>query len=113
MSIDYVAGDDHVVTITINRPEARNSMDAEHFFRLRSAWERFGEDDDAYVAIVTGVGQDFCVGADLKTYIPQLTALQERIDAGTGSPKSTATASMTASKPCCAALSCTSRSSPP
>ena len=56
MSIDYVAGDDHVVTITINRPEARNSMDMEHFFRLRPAWERFGEDDDAYVAIVTGVG---------------------------------------------------------
>ena len=35
MSIDYVAGDDHVVTITINRPERANSMDAEHFFRLR------------------------------------------------------------------------------
>ena len=57
MSIDYATGDDHVVTITINRPEARNSMDMEHFFQLRSAWDRFGEDDDAYVAIVTGVGQ--------------------------------------------------------
>ena len=65
MSIDYALGDDHVVTITINRPEARNSMDMEHFFQLRSAWDRFGEDDDAYVAIVTGVGKDFCVGADL------------------------------------------------
>jgi enoyl-CoA hydratase len=82
MSIDYVAGDDHVVTITINRPQARNSMDAEHFFRLRGAWERFGADDDAYVAIVTGVGQDFCVGADLKTYIPQLTALQKKMAEG-------------------------------
>ncbi len=57
MSIDYALGDDHVVTITINRPEARNSMDMEHFFQLRSAWDRFGDDDDAYVAIVTGVGQ--------------------------------------------------------
>ena len=57
MPIDYVPGDDHVVTITINRPEARNSLDMEHFFQLRSAWDRFGEDDDAYVAIVTGVGQ--------------------------------------------------------
>ena len=35
MSIDYAHGDDHVVTITINRPEARNSMDMEHFFGLR------------------------------------------------------------------------------
>ena len=82
MSIDYVSGDDHVVTITINRPEARNSMDMEHFFQLRSAWDRFGEDDDAYVAIVTGVGKDFCVGADLKTYIPQITELQKKLKGG-------------------------------
>jgi enoyl-CoA hydratase len=54
----------------------------EHFFQLRSAWERFGGDDDAYVAIVTGVGQDFCVGADLKTYIPQITELQKQMKAG-------------------------------
>ena len=82
MSIDYATGDDHVVTITINRPEARNSLDMEHFFQLRSAWDRFGEDDDAYVAIVTGVGRDFCVGADLKTYIPQITELQQKMRSG-------------------------------
>ena len=82
MSIDYATGDDHVVTITINRPEARNSMDMEHFFQLRKAWEQFGDDDDGYVAIVTGVGRDFCVGADLKTYIPQITALQQKMKAG-------------------------------
>jgi enoyl-CoA hydratase len=82
MSIDYVAGDDHIVTITINRPEARNSMDMEHFYQLRCAWDRFGEDDNAYVAIVTGVGKDFCVGADLKTYIPQITELHSKMKAG-------------------------------
>src|SRR5271166_4498214 len=82
MSLDYVTGDDHVVTITINRPEARNSLDMEHFCHLRSAWDRFGDDDDAYVAIVTGVGRDFCVGADLKTYIPQITELQQKVNAG-------------------------------
>jgi enoyl-CoA hydratase len=82
MSIDYALGDDHVVTITINRPEARNSMDMEHFFQLRSAWDRFGEDDHAYVAIITGVGKDFCVGADLKTYIPQITELQSKLKEG-------------------------------
>ena len=82
MPIDYAVGDDHIVTITINRPEARNSLDMEHFFQLRSAWDRFAEDDDAYVAIVTGVGRDFCVGADLKTYIPQITELQRKIKSG-------------------------------
>jgi enoyl-CoA hydratase len=82
VSIDYTSGDDHVVLITINRPEARNAMDMEHFFGLRQAWERFDADDDAYVAIVTGVGQDFCVGADLKTYIPQITKLAKTLEAG-------------------------------
>jgi enoyl-CoA hydratase len=82
MSIDYVAGDDHVVTITINRPEARNSLDMEHFFQLRSAWERFGDEDDSFVAVITGVGDDFCVGADLKTYIPQITELQKKMKSG-------------------------------
>ncbi len=76
MTIHYEPGDDHIVRVTIDRPEARNSLDMEHFAQLRQAWERFGEDDDAWVAVITGVGPDFCVGADLKTYIPQITKLQ-------------------------------------
>jgi enoyl-CoA hydratase len=80
--IHYEPGDDHILRITIDRPEHRNSLDMEHFFNLRRAWERFGEDDDLYVAVITGVGRDFCVGADLKTYIPQVTALQKQLAAG-------------------------------
>jgi enoyl-CoA hydratase len=79
MPIHYDKGDDHVVTITIDRPEARNAADMEHFKLLREAWDRFGADDDAWVAIVTGVGEAFFSGADLKTYIPQITALGKRI----------------------------------
>jgi enoyl-CoA hydratase len=80
--VHYELGQDHVTRITIDRPEARNSLDMEHFFQLRSAWERFDAEEDAWVAIITGVGEDFCVGADLKTYIPQITALQKQIAAG-------------------------------
>jgi enoyl-CoA hydratase/carnithine racemase len=80
--IHYELGDDHVVTITIDRPEHRNSLDMEHFYDLRCAWDRFGDQDEAWVAIITGVGRDFCVGADLKTYIPQVTALQAQIKSG-------------------------------
>jgi len=79
MPVHYDLGDDHIVTITIDRPEARNAMDMEHFAQLRGAWDRFGDDDDAWVAVVTGVGEDFCVGADLKTYIPEITRLQSRM----------------------------------
>ncbi len=82
MAIHYELSPDHIVTITIDRPEARNSLDMEHFAELRGAWERFGDDEDAWVAVITGVGPDFCVGADLKTYIPQITELQKKIASG-------------------------------
>ena len=79
MPVHYELGDDHVVWITIDRPASMNSLDMEHFALLRGAWDRFGEDEDAWVAIITGVGNAFCTGADLKTYIPQVTKLQKEI----------------------------------
>lgn len=72
MSIDYTLHA-HVVTITINRPSTRNSLDMEHFRDLAHAWAAFRDDDAAWVAVVTGVGRDFCTGADLKKFIPELT----------------------------------------
>ena len=79
MPIHYVRDDEHVVRITIDRPDARNSADMEHFKQLRMAWERFDEDPDAWVAIITGVGDAFFTGADLKTYVPEITKVAERI----------------------------------
>src|SRR5262245_36101056 len=79
MPIHYKRDDEHVVRITIDRPEARNSADMEHFKQLRTAWERFDEDPDAWVAIITGVGDAFFTGADLKTYVPEITKVAERI----------------------------------
>jgi enoyl-CoA hydratase len=79
MPIHYELGHDHVAWITIDRPEARNSLDLEHFAALRRAWERFATEDDAWVAVVTGVGDAFCTGADLKTYIPEVTGLAKQI----------------------------------
>src|SRR3954469_2851025 len=79
MPIHYEQGDDHIVLITIDRPEAKNSADMEHFKQLREAWERFGADDDAWVAIITGVEDAFFTGADLKRYVPEITKLQKQI----------------------------------
>ncbi len=81
MTIHYELDDEHILRITIDRPEARNSADLEHFKALREAWERFDADTDAWVAIITGVDDAFFTGADLKTYIPAITALGERIAA--------------------------------
>lgn len=79
MAIHYTQDSEHVVLITIDRPEARNSADMEHFKLLREAWDRFRDDDQAWVAIVTGVGEAFFSGADLKTYVPQITKFQHEI----------------------------------
>lgn len=71
----------HIVTITIDRPEARNALDLEHFGQLADCWLRYRDDDDAYVAILTGVGDVYCVGADLKKFIPMVTSNVERLAA--------------------------------
>jgi len=72
VSIDYRI-DSHIATITINRPETRNSLDMEHFRDLAHAWAAFRDDSSAWVAVITGVEGDFCTGADLKKFIPELT----------------------------------------
>src|SRR3954469_12358874 len=81
MPIHYEV-DDHVATITIDRPETRNALDMYHFRDLAAAWRRFKDDDEVWVAIVTGVDDAFMSGADLKTFIPQVTKLQKEIAAG-------------------------------
>lgn len=79
--IRYEQPDDHIVLITIDRPP-RNALDLYAFRDLAGAWRRFRDDPDAWVAVVTGTGDSFCVGADLKTYIPQITQLHQEIAAG-------------------------------
>src|SRR5512144_2183342 len=81
MAIHYEK-DGHVVTITIDRPEARNSLDLEHFGQLADSWVRFRDDDEAFVAILTGVGDVYCVGADLKKFITFVTDQVEELAAG-------------------------------
>ncbi len=61
-----VERDGHVVTVTMNRPEARNAMDLEMLARLADAWQMIDDDDEVRVAILTGAGGHFCSGSDLK-----------------------------------------------
>lgn len=61
------ATDGPVVTVTINRPEQRNSINREVREGLREAFERFEGDASARVLILTGTGDKaFCAGMDLK-----------------------------------------------
>jgi E-phenylitaconyl-CoA hydratase len=58
--------DGHVATITYNRPDALNAIDGAMRRGLNDAFTRFRDEEDAWVAIVTGAGRAFCVGADLR-----------------------------------------------
>lgn len=56
---------DHVATITLNRPESRNAINGAMRRDLNAAWDRFRDDEDAWVGILTATGEVFCAGADL------------------------------------------------
>jgi len=56
----------HIAYVTINRPDRRNAIDPETSAEMKAAFEDFKADDDAWVAILTGDGeQSFSAGADL------------------------------------------------
>ena len=77
----------HTAWITLNRPEAKNMMNAEVFVGLLDAWQQVRDDRDVRVAVLTGAGEvDFCVGGDLRELIPlwtrakaPATELEERV----------------------------------
>jgi E-phenylitaconyl-CoA hydratase len=58
--------DGHVATITYNRPESMNAVNGQMREDLNAAFARFRDEEDAWVAIVTGNGRAFCAGADMK-----------------------------------------------
>jgi enoyl-CoA hydratase/carnithine racemase len=59
--------DGRLVRVTINRPQVRNALNLEAHLELDRAWRRYEADDEAWVAILTGVGDvAFCAGTDLK-----------------------------------------------
>lgn len=70
MSIDLDLLDGGIARITLNRPDKRNALDAEHYRALSEAWMRVRDDDAIRVAIVTGAGDKvFSAGADLGTWV--------------------------------------------
>ena len=64
-TVSYVL-EGHVATITYNRPQALNAVNGELRADLNDAFARFRDEEDAWVAIVTGSGRAFCAGADLR-----------------------------------------------
>jgi len=55
-----------VATLTLNRPEKHNALDAELVAALHAALGRIGSDPDIRVVVLAGAGRSFCAGADLQ-----------------------------------------------
>ena len=64
--------DGAVATITINRPEARNALTAETKVALLAALRAAGADDTVRAVILTGAGQAFSAGQDLREHAQRL-----------------------------------------
>ena len=59
---------DRILVITINRPEAKNAVNAAVSHGLAAATDRLDDDPGLSVGIVTGAGGSFCAGMDLKAF---------------------------------------------
>ncbi|MGH0033943.1 MAG: crotonase/enoyl-CoA hydratase family protein [Myxococcota bacterium] len=55
-----------VLIVTLNRPEAKNALSSGMLAGMYRAWRRLDDDPELRVAILTGRGDVFCAGADLK-----------------------------------------------
>jgi len=56
---------DHILTLTLNRPDHLNSFTVEMANELIDAFNRASEDDEVRAIVVTGEGRAFCAGMDL------------------------------------------------
>ncbi|MFF5176181.1 enoyl-CoA-hydratase DpgD [Micromonospora sp. NPDC000089] len=74
--------DGHVARVTLNRPQALNAMNLRMHEELADVWDDFEQDDDLWVAVVSGAGsRAFSVGQDLKELV-------QRTETGAAEPTS-------------------------
>lgn len=65
-----------VATFTLNRPERRNALNVEMTLALRAGLERVALDSSVRAVVVTGAGDAFCSGGDVKAMAARLPGEQ-------------------------------------
>ena len=55
----------HIATVTLNRPEIRNAFNDEMIAELTDVFNKLGTDDNVRVIVLAAAGKAFCAGADL------------------------------------------------
>ena len=63
---------DRILIITINRPAARNAIDAAVTRGIAAAMDDLDARTDLSIGILTGAGSTFCAGMDLKAFLRRL-----------------------------------------
>jgi len=71
------ARDGGVLTLTLNRPDKRNALNAAVIEALHQALDAADLDADVRVVLLTGAGKDFCAGADLEELLASADASPE------------------------------------
>jgi len=71
---------DGIVTLTIDRPEKRNAMNPEMHRQMHQALSTLRFDPEVRVLVITGVGESFCAGQDLKEYFYDFDQRQAKIE---------------------------------
>ena len=59
---------DGVVTLTMNQPEARNAVTGPMMSKLREALPRLAADKSVRCLVLTGAGEAFCAGGDVRGF---------------------------------------------
>ena len=77
-----IAIDDHVATVTLNRPDKHNAVDLPMFDALAAAGEQLREAGSVRSVIVCGAGENFCAGIDVGVFSDSMS----RIDAASLAP---------------------------
>ena len=57
---------DKVATVTLNRPQARSAINQKLIRELRTIWDDLADDHTVNVVVLTGAGEFFSVGGDVK-----------------------------------------------
>ena len=66
-TILYETSDDHVATITLNRPDVLNAFDRQMCEEMRSAWRQVKADASVHAVVLRAAGdRAFCAGLDMK-----------------------------------------------
>src|SRR5919201_2985409 len=73
--------DDAVLTITLNRPDVLNALNAAMHAGLATALKEAARDDDVRAVVLTGAGRGFCVGQDLSEFREAAGDISERLRA--------------------------------